>query len=159
MRKLLLVFCVLFAGLTQGVRADVALLVHGYLGNAGSWEFSGVNAVLADNGWQPAGVIFPRNGVMALPPPVPGATKVTYSIELPSTAPLWVQSDMLLAALRALKSSPWQGVDHAGRPFGRRGGGAHGAGSRSGLRRYPPDHHRLAASGYRARAAGARCDA
>lgn len=104
MRKLLLVFCVLFAGLTQGVRADVALLVHGYLGNAGSWEFSGVNAVLADNGWQNAGVIFPRNGVMLLPPPAPGATKVTYSIELPSTAPLMVQSDMLLAALRALRA-------------------------------------------------------
>ena len=104
MRKLLLVFCVLFAGLTQGARADVALLVHGYLGNAGSWEFSGVNAVLADNGWQSAGVIIPRNGVMLLPPPAPGAAKVTYSIELPSTAPLMVQSDMLLAALRALRA-------------------------------------------------------
>ena len=104
MRKLLLVFCLLFVGVTQGVRADVALLVHGYLGNAGSWEFSGVNAALAANGWQPAGVIFPRNGTMLLPPPVPGAAKVTYSVELPSTAPLMVQSDLLLAALRALRA-------------------------------------------------------
>ena len=104
MRILMISFFALLALLSQGARADVALLVHGYLGNAGSWEFSGVNAVLANNGWQPAGIIIPRNGAMLLPPPAPAAAKKAYTVELPSTAPLMVQADMVLAALRALKA-------------------------------------------------------
>jgi pimeloyl-ACP methyl ester carboxylesterase len=104
MRKVHIFALALLAVLSMGVRADVVLLVHGYLGNAGSWEFSGVNAALANNGWQPAGIIIPRNGVMLLPPPAPAVAKKAYTVELPSTAPLMVQSDMLLAALRALKA-------------------------------------------------------
>ena len=104
MRKVQIFVLAVLAVLSLGVRADVVLLVHGYLGNAGSWEFSGVNAALANNGWQPAGIIIPRNGTMLLPPPAPAAEKKAYTVELPSTAPLMVQSDMLLAALRALKA-------------------------------------------------------
>jgi triacylglycerol lipase len=103
MRSFLVAFFVLFAGLSQSVRADVALLVHGYLGSAASWEFSGINAVLAGNGWQPAGVILPGPGGPTLPPPFGKAAKKAYAIELPSTAPLMVQSDILAAAVRALK--------------------------------------------------------
>ena len=104
MRKVQIFVLALLAVLSLGVRADVVLLVHGYLGNAGSWEFSGVNAALAHNGWQPAGIIIPRNGTMLLPPSAPAAAKKAYTVELPSTAPLMVQSDMVLDALRALKA-------------------------------------------------------
>jgi len=104
MRSLIVAFFVLLFGLTQSARADVALLVHGYLGSAASWEFSGINAVLAGNGWQPVGVILPGPGGPMLPPPFGNATKKAYAIELPSTAPLMVQSDILIAALRALRS-------------------------------------------------------
>lgn len=103
MRSLFIAFFLLFAGLSQAARADVALLVHGYLGNAASWEFSGVNAALAANGWLYAGSILPGFGGPLLPPNVTAKRKI-YSVELPSTAPLMVQADMLLAALRALKS-------------------------------------------------------
>lgn len=104
MRALMIVVCMLVAGASQLARAEVAVLVHGYLGNAGSWEFSGVNAVLARNGWMPAGVIAPGPVGPLLPPPGPNAPRKVYSVELPSTAPLMVQSDMLLAALQAVRS-------------------------------------------------------
>jgi triacylglycerol lipase len=104
MRSLIVAFFILLVGLSQSARADVALLVHGYLGSAASWEFSGINAVLAGNGWQPAGVILPGPSGPTLPPPFAKAPKKVYAIELPSTAPLMAQSDILTAALRALKS-------------------------------------------------------
>jgi triacylglycerol lipase len=104
MRSLLIVFFVLLAVASHGVRADVALLVHGYLGSAASWEFSGVNAALAANGWLPSGVILPSLGGPLLPPPAPASSRKVYSVELPSTAPLLVQADILVAALHAVKN-------------------------------------------------------
>jgi len=106
MRSLLITLVLLFAGITlsQGARADVALLVHGYLGSAASWEFSGVNAALARHGWMPSGVILHGPAGPLLPPPMADSARKVYSIELPSTAPLMLQADMLVAALRALRS-------------------------------------------------------
>lgn len=54
--KRLLVIGALFSG-SAPLQADVAVLVHGYLGSASSWESSGVNAVLVANGWKRAGVL------------------------------------------------------------------------------------------------------
>jgi pimeloyl-ACP methyl ester carboxylesterase len=102
MRFLFIAFFLFFAGLSQAARADVALLVHGYLGSAASWEFSGVNAALAANGWRYAGRILPGFSGPLLPPTIAAERKI-YSVELPSTAPLAVQADILVAALRALK--------------------------------------------------------
>ena len=105
MRSLAYAFILLAVGFSQAVRADVAVLVHGYLGNAGSWEFSGVNYALANNGWLPAGVIVPGETGPLLPPPLTNkAPRTAYSVELPSTAPLMLQADMLVAALRAVQS-------------------------------------------------------
>lgn len=103
MRALLIAVFLLFTATSQAVRADVAVLVHGYLGNAGSWEFSGVNAVLARNGWMPGGVILPGPAGPLLPPPSPNSSRKAYCVELPSTAPLMVQADMLSAALRVVR--------------------------------------------------------
>ncbi|MCW8907923.1 MAG: hypothetical protein OQL28_11800, partial [Sedimenticola sp.] len=38
-------------------QAEVAVLVHGYLGSADSWEQSGVNSVLVAEGWKRAGIL------------------------------------------------------------------------------------------------------
>jgi pimeloyl-ACP methyl ester carboxylesterase len=103
MRFLFIAFFLFFAGLSQAARADVALLVHGYLGSAASWEFSGVNAALAANGWRYAGRILPGFSGPLLPPTIAAERKI-YSVELPSTAPLAVQADILVATLRVLKS-------------------------------------------------------
>lgn len=98
MRATKFVLLFLFSAWLPGAHADVAVLVHGYLGSAASWEFSGVNAALHANGWQPAGVIVPGPMGPHLPPPTQGGRRA-YAIELPSTAPLIVQADILVAAL------------------------------------------------------------
>ncbi|MGB0126842.1 MAG: alpha/beta fold hydrolase [Rhodocyclaceae bacterium] len=116
----------------QSAQAHVVLLVHGYLGDALSWERSGVNDVLAANGWPRAGVIVPGPAGPALPPPVPTGPNRAYSIELPSTAPLALQSDMLLAALRALETR------HANEPITLVGHSAGGVVARMALVRGGP---------------------
>ncbi|MEW8228517.1 MAG: alpha/beta fold hydrolase [Candidatus Thiodiazotropha endolucinida] len=72
--------------------ADVAVLVHGYLGSAYSWQHSGVNAALMSHGWQPAGIITPRG---LLPAPAGSAANKFYTVELPSMGPVGLQADML----------------------------------------------------------------
>ncbi len=76
-------------------RADVAVLVHGYLGSPFSWGDSGVHAALATQGWQPPG-----------PPAAAGTANgnTVYTMDLPSIAPLLVQADILTRALRDIES-------------------------------------------------------
>jgi triacylglycerol esterase/lipase EstA (alpha/beta hydrolase family) len=57
MKKVLIVMLMLGSGLAVlPARADVLVLVHGYLGGAWSWDESGITAVLQQNDWQRAGV-------------------------------------------------------------------------------------------------------
>lgn len=82
------------------VRAEVLVLVHGYMGSAASWENSGVNAALEANGWQRAGVLaaaqlFPGPGYR-------GDGNKAYAVELPSLAPMMVQADYLQGMLQQI---------------------------------------------------------
>jgi len=87
------------------LRADVVILVHGYLGNAYSWESSGVNEVLASNGWHRAGlVIMARGGPRILSAVAPRTGNKVYTVELPSIAPLMIQADHLQSMLRLIAS-------------------------------------------------------
>ncbi|MCK7500220.1 MAG: hypothetical protein MZW92_65415 [Comamonadaceae bacterium] len=52
-------------------RADVVVLVHGYLGDAASWEISGAGTALAANGWQRAGVVITGFPGPLMPPSLP----------------------------------------------------------------------------------------
>lgn len=86
---------------STAARAEVAVLVHGYLGSAHSWDTSGVNAVLASHGWRPLAAVGPAAGL----PPVPAdAGNTVYTVALPSIAPLAVQADYLAAALRGIEA-------------------------------------------------------
>ncbi len=88
--------------LVQPVRADVLVLVHGYMSDASSWDANGVNQVLAANGWQPAGVLTAVPG--AVPPPLqPVAANKVYSVSLPAEAPLQVQAMYLAAQVGAVR--------------------------------------------------------
>ncbi len=71
---------------------DVLILVHGYLGSAGSWEVSGINAILEQHGWRRAGIATPA-GLM----PAAGGQSANqvYTVELPSTAPIGLQAELL----------------------------------------------------------------
>jgi len=97
--KRLLVIGSLLSG-SAPLQADVAVLVHGYLGSASSWESSGVNAVLVANGWKRAGVLrTDPYGVELIPVLGDAGENSLYQVELPSLAPMMVQADQLQAML------------------------------------------------------------
>ena len=105
MRRIVTIFAVLCVGLlTRNVGAEIVVLIHGYLGDARSWERSGVNTALAERGWLRAGIIEPGFQYPMLPLPLARSPNKVYSIELPSTAPLAIQADFLSHALRALEA-------------------------------------------------------
>ncbi|MCG8427787.1 MAG: alpha/beta fold hydrolase [Chromatiales bacterium] len=103
LKGFLLVLTVLFCSATA--KADVLVLVHGYLGSGHSWEQSGVNAVLEQNGWIRAGLLFSGpQGIQIIPVAGGDAANKVYAVELPSTAPLTLQADHLRAMLNTLSA-------------------------------------------------------
>jgi len=82
--------------LSMPAYADVMLLVHGYLGDADSWEKAGINSILDQQGWARAGMfrgspLGPQLFVTAHD----GAKNLVYVATLPSEAPVMVQADAL----------------------------------------------------------------
>ncbi len=82
-------------------RADVLILVHGYLSTAQTWDVNGVMPVLERNGWRRGGYLLGQN----LLPPAPNQRIVTqgkrvYLAQLPSEAPLQVQAQILRQSLQ-----------------------------------------------------------
>ncbi len=104
MKRLLILALLL---LSSAARADVAVLVHGYLGSAASWETSGVSQALERQGWRRAGVATPQG---ILPAPSRGEGDVFYTVDLPSMAPVGLQADLLGRMLGAIEQR------HAGEP-------------------------------------------
>ncbi|MBF0455205.1 MAG: hypothetical protein HQL72_10375 [Magnetococcales bacterium] len=107
MKKLMGLLLALFIlGFNGAARADILVLVHGYLGDPGSWEESGMVSVLESNGWYRAGIVStdPGGGVHLLPAPAgqKQANKV-YITALPSIAPLQFQANHLQLILAFLK--------------------------------------------------------
>ncbi|MEY3220950.1 MAG: hypothetical protein RIT27_2307 [Pseudomonadota bacterium] len=84
--------------------ADIALLVHGYASDARAWERSGIVSILSGDQWQRAGILIPEPTGIRVISGVQNAQKSLYLIELPSTAPLMIQADLLHRALQWLKS-------------------------------------------------------
>lgn len=101
-------FFLLMFALLSGIghaRADVAVLVHGYLGSAYSWQDSGINSALVANGWRFAGVIAGTPSGPMLPPlSASNNPHKLYAVELPSTAPMGVQSEWLTRTLHSLEN-------------------------------------------------------
>jgi pimeloyl-ACP methyl ester carboxylesterase len=89
MKRLLILALLL---LSTSVQADMAVLVHGYLGSAASWETSGITHALEHQGWHRAGVATARG---ILPAPSAGKGNGFYTVDLPSMAPVGVQADLL----------------------------------------------------------------
>jgi len=86
------------------MHADVAVLVHGYHSSASAWERSGVVRILEDNGWARAGLYTATARGVQLYPAAPGkSNKRTYLVDLPSEAPVSVQSGLLVTALQDIR--------------------------------------------------------
>lgn len=66
-------------------RAEVVVLVHGYLGDAGSWERSGISNILQQHRWARAGVFTAGpSGVQLIPAAGQQSERKFYSVDLPS---------------------------------------------------------------------------
>ncbi len=78
------------------VHADIMLLIHGYLGDADSWEKSGINSELHQQGWQRAGMFKGSpDGPQLFVTEHENSDNLVYVASLPSDAPIMIQSDVL----------------------------------------------------------------
>ena len=84
--------------LVQSVAGDVLVLVHGYASDAGTWERSGVNSELQAYGWPRAIILAPN-----MPEPAQQAVNKSFTVNLPSQAPLLVQANFLRALLDGVR--------------------------------------------------------
>ena len=107
MRRFIKLLIFLFISITSiNARADVLVLVHGYLASADSWEVTGINSLLDANGWKRGGLI---TSAPAMAAPVfvgPGkdAANKVYVVDLPAEAPIIVQTDQFLAMLATIQA-------------------------------------------------------
>jgi triacylglycerol lipase len=107
MKKGMLLLILLMVGaVTSPARADVLLLVHGYLGGSYSWDNSGITTILQQRGWQRAGVYLadPR-GVRLIPAAGGQAKRKFYTADMDSEAPMRIQVMQLQSILNAIEQA------------------------------------------------------
>ncbi len=96
MMKKLLFFLLISISLSLPVQADIAVLVHGFLGSPSSWDKSNISQQLQAAGWNRAGVIFQTaEGAMLSQQSGQVAGNEIYSVVLPSRAPVMFQAVQL----------------------------------------------------------------
>lgn len=89
--SLFMLFMLSFAN----ANAQTALLIHGYQGDASSWRSSGVAQLLQRAGWPDAGFLSMRPAGVFYYGILPKSTKRTYTVNLPSEAPIELQATIL----------------------------------------------------------------
>lgn len=107
MKKGLLVLILLMAGAgSLPARADILLLVHGYLGGAYSWDNSGITTILQQRDWQRAGVyVADPVGVRLIPAAGEQAGRKFYTADMDSEAPMRIQVMQLQSILNAIEQA------------------------------------------------------
>lgn len=94
--KLAQTFISLLLFISMPAYADVMLLIHGYLGDATSWERSGINNELHQQGWARAGMFRGSPfGPQLYVTQSNGAKNLVYVATLPSETPVVIQTDIL----------------------------------------------------------------
>jgi pimeloyl-ACP methyl ester carboxylesterase len=136
MKQGLIAFVLLIAGLAPAsVRADVLVLVHGYLGSDRSWDASGISAILQRHDWQRAGsYLTGPGGAQLLTTPGRQAQRKFYTADLPSEAPILTQVYLLHEMLRTIR------IRHPGEPLVLVGHSAGGVVARAALVRGDADN-------------------
>ncbi len=101
-----LLFFLLISLSSFTTRADVLVLVHGYLASADSWELSGINTVLEANGWKRGGLITsaPATVTPVFVGPGQTAANKVYTVDLPAEAPIAIQADHFLGMLATIRA-------------------------------------------------------
>lgn len=92
LRKWLLLLLLLIPG---HVFADIAVLVHGYHSSGYTWRHNSITTVLASNGWSDSGTYVPQGYLDLFNHPLTDTGKHLITVELPSEAPVEIQSSLL----------------------------------------------------------------
>ncbi len=94
--KLFQIFIPLLLFISIPAHADIMLLIHGYLGDANSWEKSGINSELHQQGWARAGMFRGSpQGPQLFVTESSDAKNLVYVATLPSETPVMIQADVL----------------------------------------------------------------
>ena len=120
MSRLYALLLVLITLAAAPARADILVLVHGYLGSAESWQQSGINDILDANGWKRGGLLTASpTAAQFLVGPGKDATKRVYVVDLPSQAPIGVQTDNFMRMLETIRrTSPGEPIFIVGHSAG-----------------------------------------
>jgi triacylglycerol lipase len=103
---LIAVVLLLASAATFPARADVLLLVHGYLGSAYSWDNSGITSLLEQRDWQRAGVyVADPAGIRLVPLAGMQAEHKFFTADLASDAPMRIQILQLQNILDAIEQT------------------------------------------------------
>lgn len=131
MIKILALACTLMTLAPSAVFADTLLLVPGYLGSAHSWRVNNITYGLSRAGWLDAGHLSlgPR-GTFVPPRKVEGKRR-SYTIDIPTEAPLVVQADLIARYVALVQKR------HRGERVILVGHSAGGVASRLAMVRYP----------------------
>ncbi len=87
-------------------QAEIMLLIHGYLGDASSWEKSGINEELHQQGWLRAGMFrgSPQGPKLFITEHTKSENLV-YVAELPSDRPVSIQADVLFNIIEIIRQN------------------------------------------------------
>ncbi len=129
MKKGLIALLILATGLAAfPLRADVLVLVHGYLSGSRYWDETGFTTILQQHDWQRAGTyVAGPAGVLLMPVPAGQAGDRFYSVDFPSEAPVLIQVELLRQVLAAINAQ------HAGESITLVGHSAGGVVARTAL--------------------------
>jgi triacylglycerol lipase len=98
-----LLTCLILLGFSTA-QADIAVLVHGYHSSGATWRSSGVLNTMAHQGWTDIGDYFaPPAGFRRIGPQAGGKQMIT-TVDLPSEAPVVLQSSLLSGYLKQISS-------------------------------------------------------
>ena len=88
------------------VNAQVLVLVHGYMGQGGSWRVAGITHVLDRAGWEDGGHlrIGENKEVVNYRQGRSGQDKTFYTLDMPSEAPVAIQAQFLATFMKAISS-------------------------------------------------------
>jgi len=82
--------------ISMPAHAEIMLLIHGYLGDATSWEKSGINDELHQQNWKRAGMFRGSpQGPQLYTTEHDDSKNLVYVATLPSDAPIMIQADVL----------------------------------------------------------------
>ena len=102
--RLVPLLLLILTGIPTHAAAETLVLVHGYLGDRGSWQRGGVEQALRNAGWQPAGSWVTQGPVLRwIERGSSEAVRRYYRTELPAQAPLGIQAQTLNNILREIE--------------------------------------------------------